>query len=315
MSGHRKILDIDASGAGEEAVTALKALGSEWRLRILREVGTETRSVNQLAAALGIPAVTVAMHVKALEEASLIHTELVPASRGLQKVCSRTYDQVNIALPALERTPVDAVEIAMPIGAYVDYLAAPTCGMATERALVGIIDDPASFLEPERLNAQILWFRYGYVEYRFPYRVPPGATPTGVQVRMEVCSEAATHSDDCPSDITLWVNGVEVGTWTSPGDFGGNRGALTLAWWLDTDSQFGLQKRWEVNGVGTFVDGIQLSDVTVANLGLGTSAAVSVRIGVKEDARHVNGMNLFGRKFGNYPEDVVLRFTYLDERM
>lgn len=310
MAGHRKILELDASGADEQTVAVLKALGSEWRLRILRELGTETRSVNQLAMLLGIPAVTAAMHVKALEEANLIVTKLVPASRGLQKVCSRTFDQVVIALPSLDPTPIDAVEIAMPIGAYVDYFAAPTCGLATERALVGMIDDPASFLEPERVEAQILWFRHGYVEYRFPYRVPPGSVPTGLQVRMEVCSEAPMHSDDCPSDLTLWVNGIEVGTWTSPGDFGGDRGALTPSWWLDTDSQFGLQKRWEVNGAGTFIDGVQLSDVAVADLKLGSGQAVSVRLGVKADARNLNGINLFGRKFGNYPEDLVLRIAY-----
>lgn len=127
---------------------------------------------------------------------------------------------------------------------------------------------------------------------------------------MEVCSEAPTHNDDCPSDVTLWINGVEAGTWTSPGDYGGVRGALTPSWWLDTDSQFGLQKRWEVNVAGTFVDGVQLSDVTLNDLKLGYGASVTVRIGVKPDARNLNGINLFGRKFGNYPEDLVLRIAY-----
>jgi predicted transcriptional regulator len=310
MTGHRKILGLDASTDDEATVTALKALGSEWRLRILRELGTETRSVNQLASILGIPAVTAAMHIKALEDGGLIVTKLVPASRGLQKVCSRTYDQIVIDLPSLDPKPIDAIEIAMPIGAYTDFVVAPTCGLATDRALVGMIDDPASFLEPERTEAQILWFRHGFVEYRFPNRVPPGATPTGMQVRMEICSEAPTHNDDCPSDVTLWINGIEVGTWTSPGDFGGDRGALTPSWWLDTDSQFGLQKRWEVNAAGTFVDGVQLSDVSMPDLKLANGSAVSVRVGVKADARNVNGINLFGRKFGNYPEDLVLRIAY-----
>ncbi|MGH2561499.1 MAG: ArsR/SmtB family transcription factor [Thermomicrobiales bacterium] len=310
MTDHGKILTVDASVDSEQTLTALKALASDWRLRILRLLGTESASVNQIAAALGVPAVTAAMHVKALEDAQLIHARLVPASRGLQKVCSRTYDQIKIILPSLEQAGARMVEIAMPIGAYVDVDVTPTCGMATETALIGIIDDPTCFLEPERINAQILWFRHGYVEYRFPYRVPPGARATGVQVRMEVCSEAPTHNEECPSDITLWINGVEVGSWTSPSDFGGSRGALTPSWWLDTDSQFGLQKRWEVNHVGTFVDGVQISDASLEDLSLDASKAVTVRLGVKPDARHVNGLNLFGRAFGNYPEDLILRIAY-----
>ncbi|MGH2531707.1 MAG: ArsR/SmtB family transcription factor [Thermomicrobiales bacterium] len=313
MTDHGKVLTVDASVDSEQTLTALKALASDWRLRILRMLGAETYSVNQIAASLGVPPVTAAMHVKALEEAQLIHARLVPASRGLQKVCSRTYDQIKIILPSLEQGGDRMVEVAMPIGAYLDVDVAPTCGIATETALIGIIDDPTCFLEPERVAAQILWFRHGYVEYRFPYRVPPSADPTGVQVRMEVCSEAPTHNENCPSDITLWINGVEVGMWTSPSDFGGSRGALTPAWWLDTDSQFGLHKRWEVSRVGTFVDGIQISEVTLADLDLEARTGVTVRLGVKPDARHVNGLNLFGRKFGNYPEDLILRIAYQQE--
>jgi predicted transcriptional regulator len=310
MDSHGKVLTIDARLAGEEAVAVLKALGSECRLRILQELGTETRSVNQLGAALGIPAVTAAMHVKALEEAGLITTKLVPASRGLQKVCSRRFEQVVVELPPLEPAHSPAVEVAMPIGAFVDAQVAPPCGLATAAALVGLMDDPASFFDPERLEAQVLWFRVGFVEYRFPYRVPPGANPTSLCVRMEICSEAPTHAEDWPSDITLWVNGVEVGTWTSPGDFGGVRGALTPPWWLDIDSQFGLQKRWEVNGAGTALDGVPLSDTKLDELGLGPGKPVTIRLGVKPDARHANGLNLFGRKFGNYPEDLVLRIAH-----
>ena len=310
MSQHGKILHLDAASDNAASILVLKALGSELRLRILEQLGTETRSVSQLAAALGIPTVTTSMHIKALEEAGLISTNLAPARRGLQKLCSRTYEQVVIGLPPLEHDVTDAVEIAMPIGAYVDYAAVAPCGLASDAAIIGMIDDPSSFLDPGRLDTQILWFTHGYVEYRFPYRVPASATPTALQVRMEICSEAPTYNDDYPSDITLWINGVEVGTWTCPGDFGGSRGALTPPWWLDVDSQFGLQKRWEVNGSGTFIDGVQLSSAALDGLELMPGRPVTVRLGVTADARHPNGLNLFGRKFGNYPEDLTLRIAY-----
>jgi len=32
-----------------------------------------------------------------------------------------------------------------------------------------------------------------------------------------------------------------------------------------------------------------------------------VKIGIKEDAEHVGGLNIFGRGFGNYDQDLVLR--------
>ncbi len=307
---HGKTLHLDVSQPSDKTLGVLKALASEPRLRILALLGAETRSVNQLAQLLDIPLSTTSMHVKELEDAELIYTEMQPATRGQLKACSRRFDQVLLGLPPLERTEGKAVEVAMPIGAYVNFEVVPTCGLASENALIGTIDDPVSFFEPDRLKAQILWFRQGFVEYRFPYRLAPTARLETLQLRMEICSEAPTHNAQWPSDITVWINECEIGTWTSPGDFGGVRGALTPAWWLDIDTQYGQLKRWEVNQTGTFIDGLQISDVCLPDLRLGQLPATTVRIGIKAEAQHVGGLNLFGRSFGNYPEDLVLRITY-----
>lgn len=307
---HGKTLIVDLNQSNDKALTMLKALASEWRLRILQILGAESYSVNRLAQLLEIPISTAGMHIKLLEDAELISTELEPASRGMQKVCSRRFDRVLVELPPLEKDEGKFSEVSMPIGAYVNYEVEPTCGLATDTQIIGMIDDPTSFLEPEHVNTQILWFRQGFVEYKFPLRIPPNTKPRTVQLRMEICSEAPTHNDNWPSDIYLMINGVEVGVWTSPADYGGTRGALTPPWWVDVDSQYGQLKRWEVTPSGTFVDGMQISEVTIKRLKLHEQRSVTVRIGVKSDAQNIGGINLFGRKFGNYPEDLVMRIWY-----
>ena len=65
---------------------------------------------------------------------------------------------------------------------------------------------------------------------------------------MELSSEVPGTSADWPSDITLAVNGVDVGTWTSPGDFGDKRGVYTPDWWKLKGSQYGKLKNWRING-------------------------------------------------------------------
>jgi len=37
---------------------------------------------------------------------------------------------------------------------------------------------------------------------------------------------------------------------------------------------------------------------------------ISLRIGVKPDAENVGGLNLFGRYFGNYPQDIHMRMRF-----
>ncbi|MEM6430883.1 MAG: transcriptional regulator, partial [Deinococcota bacterium] len=171
-------------------------------------------------------------------------------------------------------------------------------------------DDPTSFYEADRHTAELLWFSSGFVEYRCPNRLPSGAMIEYLEVSMEICSEAPTHHLEWPSDITVWINDVELGSWTSPSDFGGVRGKLTPAWQWDTDTQYGLLKVWQVTASSSQVDGVQISDVTLSDLNILGQPYIAIRIGIKPDAQHVGGLNLFGSRFGNYPQDLVLRLRH-----
>lgn len=69
------------------------------------------------------------------------------------------------------------------------------------------------------MKAGILWTSSGYVKYKFANGVPRKRTIKKVSISMEVCSEAPGYKEDWKSDLTLWINDVEIGTWTCPGDF------------------------------------------------------------------------------------------------
>lgn len=304
------VLQINA--LDEEGQNSLKALASKPRMQILELLRDRVLNVSEIADALDIPLSTANLHIRNLENAGLLMSELKPGERGVQKVCSRVYDLVIIQLPHGRSASAaeQVVEHTMPIGSFVACQVAPTCGLAGEHGIIGLFDDAASFYEPQRTEAQLLWFHHGYVEYRFPNRLLAGSVLFSVQVSMEMCSEAPLHHAEWPSDVTLWINDVEIGTWTSPGDFGGQRGALTPDWWETWNSQYGLLKVWQVNKDGSYIDGLRLSDMTLEALNLDQQPFISVKIGVKADAQHVGGLNIFGRKFGNYPQDITLRLRY-----
>ena len=298
--------------SADEPATArvLRALASEPRLRILELLSDQLLNTSEIAQALSLPLSTATLHLGILEEAGLLVTERKPAVRGSQKVCARAFDTLHVRLPQRRSGTPEVLELTMPLGAYTDLHVAPTCGLASSEGVIGLFDDPTSFYEPERLNAQLLWFHHGYVEYRFPNRIPAGATVKSVQLSVELCAEAPLHHDSWPSDITAWLNGLEVGTFTAPADFGGQRGALTPEWWETRNTQYGLLKVWQVNDEGSFIDGLRLGTVDIEALYLERQRSISVRLGVKENAHHVGGVNLFGRQFGNYPQDIVLRVRY-----
>lgn len=293
----------------EEIPSIVRALDSELRWRMVKLLGSSRLNVNQIAEALRIPQSTCVANIRLLEEAGLLKVEQVPASRGSQKLCSLAVDELVLPLRAAadpEEGPV--FETEMPIGLYTEYRATPPCGLVGESSVIGYYDQVESFLNPRRAQAGLVWLTKGYLKYMFPCRKPKGQEVYSyLSVTMEVCSEFPGSNDNWPSDLTVWINDLEVGTWTSPGDLGGKRGRFTPAWWSTSDSQYGLLKSWSVTPAGSFIDGEQSGTGRLADLGLDDCEHITVRIGVKEEAVNSGGLNLFGRGFGNYDQGIILR--------
>lgn len=284
------------------------ALSSDLRRSILVLLSERKLNINQIAAELGIPQSTAATNVMILEKANLISTKQLAGRKGAQKVCSLAAEEVVLRLvPEDTELLSDVIETQMPVGLFTDFQAFTPCGMLSSTGVIGYYDDIDSFLNPHRATAQLIWFSRGYLEYRFPKNTPVGARIVSLAVTAEVCSEFPGSKSDWPSDITVWVNGSEVGTWTSPGDMGDRRGALTPDWWRIGDSQYGFLKTWKTTDECSYVDGTRCSDTRIHDLKLDETPHITVRIGVKQDAENCGGMNLFGSGFGNYDRDIVLQ--------
>ena len=215
LPGRTRLLSSD-NGEEEQFMIVVKALGSAQRIRILECLAHRTANVSEIAKMLEMPLATVNLHLNRLEEADLIRTEMVSARRGRQRMCARVVDVIVLHLPDNQETQDrKSVSLSMPVGAFADHSVAPTCGLVGSNGLIGSMDDPISFYEPGRFEAQLIWFSHGYVEYRFPYRLERNRRPGRLQLSMEICSEAVPHHPEWPSDIYVEINGVDIGTWTS----------------------------------------------------------------------------------------------------
>lgn len=297
----------------DDYIEIARALSTQLRIDMFRELLKGPLNVAEIAERFDLPVSTAAVNVKKLEDAGLIITDMVPGTRGTQKLCAAVISRIVLeAGDATVKRDANCIEITMPVGQFVDCSVTPTCGIVSSTGIIGEYDHPASFYEPERSQAQLLWFKSGFIEYRFPNRIPANAALQSLELTMEVCSEAPLYNHDWPSDITIWINGIEVGTWTSPGDFGGERGYLTPDWWGVQHTQYGLLKTWRVAENGAFIDGRQISAVTLADLSINKAPYIPVRIGVKPGAVNEGGINLFGRGFGNYETDLLMRIGYMD---
>lgn len=304
-----KYIDLSADNP-EELCKVAKALSSPIRIRILKLLYNQSCNVNEIAELLSIPPSSAGLHIRTMEEAGLIRCEQRPGERGSAKLCSRMGDLVTIRLYNLSNTPYQIKTIDMPVGMYTDCDVHPTCGLGTYEQLIGNEDKPESFYLPKRIHAQIIWTSAGYVEYRFPNPVPSGAEVKKLTLSMEICSEAPNYREDWKSDITVWFNGAECGTWTCPGDFGARRGRLNPGWIAQGSTQYGILVSWCMGDKSNEINGSKVAGAPISQAGIGNSPFITVRIGNKPKAQYVGGFNLFGEKCGDYDQGIRLTVEY-----
>lgn len=292
-----------------EGKTLFKALGSDIRISILELLlERENMNLNDLASALGLTNGALTTHIRLLESAGMIAVNK-EASMGNEKRYHVISERILIQVRK-EAVAVNAYETDLGVGLYSSYEVTPSCGLSTPEHYVGQLDDPRYFAHPDRCRSDILWFTQGYVEYMIPNFLPPNQKADQISITAELCSEAPGSNDLWPSDIHFYLNDVLLGYWTSPGDFGGIKGIFSPSWWSLSMNQYGLLKCITINHEGSFIDGILMSDVTIDRFHLDEKSPLRFRFAVPESAKHVGGLTIFGKNFGNYNQDIRIKVEY-----
>lgn len=293
-----------------EGLPIFKALGSDIRIEIIQIlIENHGMNMNELASRLKITNGALTSHMKKLEECGIVSISNESAGHGNQKKCSVYLDKILIDLEGLEDTK-NIYQTELKVGHFSDYSVYPTCGLSSATALIGEVDDTRYFAHPERYNADIIWFTKGFVEYNIPNFIPFHQKIDQITISVELGSEAPGINDIWPSDISFYLNDVKIGMWTSPGDFGDVLGIFTPDWWFPNWNQYGLLKLIVINKKGTFVDGLQISDVTITQFDLTYKSTLKFKFAVDDDSSHVGGLTIFGKSFGNYNQDINIRINY-----
>lgn len=265
--------------------------------------------MNELASKLKITNGALTNHIKKLEDCGIVSISNESAGHGNQKICSVYLDKILVDINAQEDFK-NIYQTSLKVGHFTDYNIYPTCGIASGTALIGEVDDTRYFAHPGRYEADILWFTRGYVEYIIPNFIPCGQKIDQITISLEISSEAPGINDVWPSDISFKINGRKIATWTSPGDFGNVQGIFTPDWWYPNWNQYGLLKILVLNKKGTFIDGLQVSDVSIDEFDFDYHSTIKLKLEVEDEAEHVGGLTIFGKSFGNYNQDIDVRINY-----
>lgn len=293
-----------------DGLPIFKALDSEIRIQILSILMNDSETnLDGIAKKLNLSNGSLSLHIKKLIDAELIEVNPNASGKGNDKIYRVKYDRILTEFHTDMNTG-NLYESEINPGLYSDFTVYPSCGVATKEHIIGDFDDPRYFSSPEHASADLVYFSKGYVEYILPFIIPSKQRIDQISISAELCSEAPGSNDVYPSDIHFSLNGIPLGFWTSPGDFGKARGRYNPSWWSRTSNQYGLLKTIVINHIGTFIDAVPASDVTIDSLKLSNVTPLKFRISVPNDAVHVGGVTIFGRGFGNFDQGIVVQIKY-----
>ncbi|MCI1882177.1 MAG: ArsR family transcriptional regulator [Sporolactobacillus sp.] len=295
-------MELDIS---KQSLKVYKALASAVRLKIIQNLSNRKMSVHELAQSLNLSNTIILMHLGKLEKAGIISFERL----GHNKISRLKVDNINIHFPKKLYPSFDVYTIQVPVGHFTNFSVTPSCGMAGKTDYIGKVDNPSYFMDPERIHAGMIWWTDGFVEYQFPNYLEKNNKLEMLDLSMELGSEFPFSNNVWLSDITFYINGIEIGTWTSPGDFSDTHGKYTPAWVPDNVNQYGILKVIRITGHGSYLDGQPLTDVSINDLDW-HQKTFTVRFSIKEDAKNKGGCTIFGRGFGNYDQNIEMKLFY-----
>ncbi|CUS26324.1 ArsR family transcriptional regulator [Paucilactobacillus oligofermentans DSM 15707 = LMG 22743] len=295
-------MELDISN---DSLPVYKALASDVRLKIIELLSNESINVKELAIRLGLSTTITLRHLQILADAGIITFK----KEGHSKISKVKIDLISIRFPQKIYSPFELHESAIPVGQYTDYSVQPTCGLAGRKDFIGKVDSPSFFMDPDRFKAQMLWFSKGFVEYQAPNFLTNEDNLEMLDLSAELGSEFPFSNNVWPSDITCYINGKELCTWTSPGDFSDIRGKYTPSWVPDNVNQYGILKTFRVTKDGTYLDGQPVSDITLDDINI-TTPSIKIRFAIKDKAKNQGGCTIYGHGFGNYDQDIKLSLYY-----
>lgn len=300
-------MDIDIS---PNSLRVYQALDSEVRLEILEIISSKTITATELAQRMNISKAAISKNLHILEKANIISFKKDADNR--KSYPTMNIDQINIHFPQKIFPEYYKKTYDIPIGNYFAInQVMPSCGLSSENAIIGSMDDVNAFFSVERFRSQILWFTQGTIEYIIPNELPADGKIEMIEFELEMASEFPLSNNNWHSKIGFWINDTFVGETELPGNYSDVQGNYTPDWWPEKFSQYGLLKHLRIGELDTSVDSKSISDVKISDLHLSDSKRLALKMSVLPIEKDTyGGLTLFGEHFGNHRQNIKANVYY-----
>lgn len=262
---------------------------------------------NLLQSKIKVPKTTLIYHLNKLEEAGVIALLYKNTETRSKKLVSKIINSINLEMRKVlvEPKPKSMSNIQeIPVGAY-DTYEGDNLDFVYDHELINQIYN--NFYDPRHYAAKLIYTKQGIISYKFSNAFAVRNGVDKLNISLEICSEAPYFDNDYKSDITFWLNDVELCTITLKGDYGDRRGKLNPEWWTNLFTQYGELVNISVDKNGVFVkEKLVNKNITIDDLKMTDNIFAKLTLGNKRFALNQGGFNIFGSEFGDYPQEIII---------
>ena len=309
------IYDIEGTKDTTSLAAFGKALSSPVRIQMIRLVNKKNMLASEIAAELNLPLSSTIFHLNILEDAGIIQKSFSTKGKGTlhwytyaTNIAVIRFRNSNGHLKPENRAPyVHQINI----GEYIDAEFSNQCGIATAEKQI-MSENPHNAFVAGRQDAQVIWSEgYGSLLYAIPNDYAQQGKLNEIKISLEICSEAPGFNNNYPSDITFSINGIEICTFISPGDYGDRYGKFTPSWWYPESTKYGILTNISIRSTGVYLnERLVNKSICLDDLRLEETNKTTFGIEVKKNAQHPGGFNIFGSNFGDYGQHIIFTATY-----
>ncbi len=294
-----------------QTIKLCKALSHKIRLDILNQLLQKPSTVTRLAKMNHIDNSTTLFHLQILEDADLVFCRSKPNSKGKALVFYINFESLQISMDNPKKVTTTSEVQSIGVGDYTSGSFSKYMRLLTENGHVVLYNN--DIYNPIRFESKLLCIDSGYFVYNFSNKGCKERNVECIEISLEICSESPYYSNDWKSEISFYLNDVLLLKYISPGDFGDKRGKLNPDWWNDKYSQYGRLLEIRITNEDVKLNGEIIKEGRILDsLKIKEGNSLAFKISSQEADKFDGGFNIFGKTFGNYPQDIEMKIIYSD---
>ena len=185
------------------------ALSSPLRVAILSQLKEGEKSITELAKLNYVSVSSILFHLRLLENAGLVNIVSVENNNRIRRYASISCFTISMIFNS-ENKPEDEYKIyksSQRVGEYVNANFGTKSGLITTSEAF-LLYDNKPFI-PERINAELVYTNYGFVEYAFNNDFKSSVIKD-IRFSLEICSETPYYNNDFKSDIVFYLLNIQI---------------------------------------------------------------------------------------------------------